>query len=79
MGSFDAIAYNGLIHAVGHVTYPPPDEERLRLPDAAPLAMGRDCILRGVVVGSREQFEDMFASFAANPIRHVIDKVFDFE
>ncbi|TDZ54045.1 Zinc-type alcohol dehydrogenase-like protein [Colletotrichum trifolii] len=59
--SFDAIAFNGLIHAIGHITNPDPlgAGKDLRGPDAAFLALDRHCILRGVVVGSREQLQDM--------------------
>ncbi len=77
--SFEAIAYNGQIHAVGHIIYPPCNEEKLRFPNAASLAMDRNCSLRGVVVGSREQFEDMLACSAANSIRRVINRVVEFE
>ncbi|KAI9929373.1 hypothetical protein ASPWEDRAFT_112064 [Aspergillus wentii DTO 134E9] len=79
--SFDAIALNGLIHCIGHITNPDPlgAGKDLRGPDAAFLALDRLCIVRGVVVGSREQLQDMLACFEANPIRPVIDRVFGFE
>ncbi|KAL0942036.1 zinc-containing alcohol dehydrogenase [Colletotrichum truncatum] len=79
--SFDAISFNGLIHSIGHITNPDPlgAGKDLRGPDAAFLALDRHCILRGVVVGSREQLQDMLACFEAKQIRPVIDKVFDFE
>ncbi|CAI6093067.1 unnamed protein product [Clonostachys chloroleuca] len=78
--SFDAIGFNGLIHCIGHITNPDPlgAGRELRGPDAAFLALDRHCIVRGVVVGSREQLQDMLASFEANGIRPVIDRVFDF-
>ncbi|TEA12348.1 Zinc-type alcohol dehydrogenase-like protein [Colletotrichum sidae] len=79
--SFDAIAFNGLIHAIGHITNPDPlgAGKDLRGPDAAFLALDRHCILRGVVVGSREQLQDMLACFEAREIRPVVNKVFAFE
>ncbi|CAG8931313.1 unnamed protein product [Penicillium salamii] len=80
-GSFDAIAMHGAIHCIGHITNPDPlgVGKELRGPDAAFLALDRLCILRGVVVGSREQLQDMLYCFEANSIRPVIDRCFDFE
>jgi NADPH:quinone reductase-like Zn-dependent oxidoreductase len=79
--SFDAIGFHGCIHSIGHITNPDPlrGGKDLKGPDAAFLALDRLCILRGVVVGSREQLEDLLACFAAGEIRPVIDRVFDFE
>ena len=79
--SFDAIAFNGAIHSVGHITNPDPlgAGKELRGPDAAFLALDRLCILRGVVVGSREQLQDMLDCFEAKSIPPVIDRVFDLE
>ncbi|RDW72767.1 zinc-dependent alcohol dehydrogenase family protein [Aspergillus mulundensis] len=79
--SFDAIALHGLIHCIGHITNPDPlgAGKALRGPDAAFLALDRVCIVRGVVVGSREQLQDMLDCFQGHSIRPVIDQVFDFE
>jgi NADPH:quinone reductase-like Zn-dependent oxidoreductase len=79
--SFDAIGFNGIINCIGHITNPDPlgAGKSLRGADAAFLALDRLCIVRGVVVGSREQLQDMLAAFEANLIRPVIDKVFPFE
>ncbi|PYH80484.1 GroES-like protein [Aspergillus uvarum CBS 121591] len=79
--SFDAIALHGLIHCIGHITNPDPlgKGKELRGPDAAFLALDRVCIVRGVVVGSREQLQEMLACFEAHAIRPVIDQVFEFE
>ncbi|PWY95727.1 hypothetical protein BO94DRAFT_541832 [Aspergillus sclerotioniger CBS 115572] len=78
--SFDAIAMHGIIHCIGHITNPDPlgAGKELRGPDAAFLALDRLCILRGVVVGSREQLQEMLACFESNSIRPVIDRTFDF-
>ncbi|KAE8152362.1 fungal-specific transcription factor domain-containing protein [Aspergillus avenaceus] len=79
--SFDAVAMHGIIHCIGHVTNPDPlgKGRELRGPDAAFLALDRLCVLRGVVVGSREQFCDMLACFEARGVRPVVDRVFGFE
>ncbi|KAJ5342993.1 alcohol dehydrogenase [Penicillium brevicompactum] len=80
-GSFDAIAMHGIIHCIGHITNPDPlgTGKELRGPDAAFLALDRLCILRGVVVGSREQLQDMLECFETKSIRPIIDKTFEFE
>ncbi|KAF5598139.1 hypothetical protein FPANT_3903 [Fusarium pseudoanthophilum] len=69
--SFDAIGFNGQIHCIGHITNPDPlgVGKDLRGPDAAFLALDRLCVVRGVVVGSREQLQDMLECFEANEIR----------
>lgn len=79
--SFDAVGFNGLIHSIGHITNPDPlgAGKDMKGPDAAFLVLDRLAVLRGVVVGSREQLQDMLACFQANKIRPVINKVFDFE
>ncbi|KAF7593579.1 hypothetical protein BBP40_011199 [Aspergillus hancockii] len=79
--SFDAVAMHGIIHCIGHITNPDPlgAGKELRGPDAAFLALDRLCILRGVVVGSLEQLQDMLQCFEAQSIRPVIDSVFDYD
>ncbi|KAJ0141470.1 Acetylesterase [Fusarium oxysporum f. sp. albedinis] len=79
--SFDAIGFNGQIHCIGHITNPDPlgAGKDLRGPDAAFLALDRLCVVRGVVVGSREQLQDMLECFETNDIRPVIDRMFPFE
>jgi len=79
--SFDAIGVNGQIHAIGHITNPDPlgAGKDLKRPDAAFLALDRLAILRGVVLRSREQLQDMLACFETNDIHPVINKTFEFE
>ncbi|GLA18155.1 hypothetical protein AnigIFM62618_005310 [Aspergillus niger] len=78
--SFDAIGLQGTISSIGHITNPDPHGAGKSLvgPDAAFLTLDRLCNLRGVVVGSKEQLEDMLRCFEAREIRPVIDKVFSF-
>ncbi|KAM0230902.1 hypothetical protein ACHAPO_008958 [Fusarium lateritium] len=79
--SFDAIGFNGQINCIGHITNPDPlgAGKDLRGPDASFLALERLCVVRGVVVGSREQLQDMLDCFEAKKIRPVIDSVFSFD
>jgi D-arabinose 1-dehydrogenase-like Zn-dependent alcohol dehydrogenase len=41
--------------------------------------LGSGCIIRGILVGSREMFEAMLRAIALHRIRPVIDRLFDFE
>ncbi|KAG6365838.1 hypothetical protein INS49_000014 [Diaporthe citri] len=79
--SFDAIGFNGVIHAIGHITNPDPlgAGKGLKGPDAAFLALDRHAVLRGVVVGPWEQLQDMLACFEANDIHPAINRAFEFE
>jgi hypothetical protein len=62
--SFDAMGIDGLIRCTGHITNPDPfgAGKDLHGPDvAASLALDRHCILRVLVVGEREQLQDLLA------------------
>ena len=69
--SIGSSAINGLINMIGMLA-----------PGATinPMAiLGASCIVRGVLVGSREMFEAMNRVFALHQIHPIIDRVFGFE
>lgn len=71
--SLNAIKYGGVISVIGFLTGAQPKESALE-------ALFRGCILRGVMIGSRAQFEDMVKAIEANDLRPVVDKeVFSLE
>ncbi|KAL4995720.1 hypothetical protein BDV10DRAFT_173958 [Aspergillus recurvatus] len=76
--SLQAVAWNGMIHSVGHITNMT-DDQRGNTHDASAFFLDKPYTLRRVIVGSREQFQDMLACFAAHSIRPVINRVFEFE
>jgi NADPH:quinone reductase-like Zn-dependent oxidoreductase len=69
--SLKAIAISGVISIIGFVGKP--TEEQPTFLDA----LNRICIVRGILVGSRAQFEEMNRAIEANNIHPVVDqKVF---
>ena len=75
--STEALAMNGVIHFIGAVSGREcTDMNAMEL--AASMAIKNACI-RGVLVGSVEQFKAMNAAIEANNIKPIIDKVFQFE
>lgn len=72
--SFQAIKPEGVISIVGYIGGPegtdaPTLVDTLKVP----------CIVRGIQIGSRAQFQAMNRSIEANDIHPVLDKVFPFE
>lgn len=76
--SFKAVAWSGIIHSIGHITNMIDDDEQEKPSDATFMTIDQPYMLRRIIVGSREQFHDLIDCFAANSIRPVINKVFDF-
>ncbi|OIW25242.1 NAD(P)-binding protein [Coniochaeta ligniaria NRRL 30616] len=66
--SLNAVKYGGVVSLIGFLTGFRPKESALE-------ALFRGCILRGVMIGSRAQFEDMVRAIEANDIRPVVDRV----
>ncbi|KAJ6149496.1 hypothetical protein N7471_000695 [Penicillium samsonianum] len=77
--SFQAVAWNGLIHSIGHITNMVDDHKNGEYSDATFLTIDAPYILRRIIVGSREQFQDLLACFTANSIHPIINKTFEFE
>ncbi|KAI0673166.1 NAD-P-binding protein [Trametes maxima] len=71
--SANAIRFGGVISVIGFVAgQADVSELPLRI-------LGKAAIVRGVIVGSRHQFEDLNRLISAVKLRPVIDKVFSFE
>ncbi|EJD37482.1 NAD(P)-binding protein [Auricularia subglabra TFB-10046 SS5] len=66
--------YGGSINAVGFVTGVDPGPET----NVYILSLMKALVLRGILVGSRTQFEDMNRLISARKIKPVVDKVFSF-
>jgi len=77
--SFQAVAWNGSIHSIGHMTSMVPGGEKEETADAGILTIDRPYTVRGLIVGSREQFRDLLTCYAAHSIRPIINRVFEFE
>lgn len=75
--SFQALAWNGLIHSIGHMSDMVGD--RKANPGGSAFFNDQQYMVRGIIVGSREQFQDLLACFTANSIHPIINRVFEFE
>ncbi|KZO99189.1 NAD-P-binding protein [Calocera viscosa TUFC12733] len=71
--SFACIKYSGIISSIGFVAEPGDPG------NIAMLALSRGVIFRGILVGSREQFEATCKLFEVTGVHPVVDKVFSFE
>lgn len=73
--SMKAVKIDGVITVIGFLAGPGGEKQPSTLD-----ALTYSCIIRGVLVGSRLQFEEMNEAIDANKIKPVVDeKVFDFE
>ncbi|KAI0772441.1 NAD-P-binding protein [Trametes elegans] len=71
--SVNAVRYGGTVSVIGFVAG---QADVSQLPV---LVLSKAAILRGILIGSRAQFEDMNRLISAVKLRPVIDKVFAFE
>lgn len=72
--SLNAIAMEGVISIIGFLGGVKTEEQPTMLD-----ALMNVCTIRGILVGSRQQFEEMNRAIEANNIKPVVDsKVFDF-
>ncbi|KZP07687.1 NAD(P)-binding protein [Athelia psychrophila] len=74
--SFQCVSYGGWIHSIGYIAAEWQGGEQV---NANIAVMLRGCSLRGIIVGSVAQFNDMNRLLVAKQIKPVVDKVFAFE
>jgi len=72
--SLDAVRMAGWVHVIGFLAGAQADVSAVPLKTLFKAAM-----VRGILIGSRSQFEDMNRLFSAREIHPVVDRVFDFE
>jgi NADPH:quinone reductase-like Zn-dependent oxidoreductase len=70
--SYIAVGSSGLVSVIGVMTRPEGDLSPYPL-------MTKGAMVRGIFVGGREHFEGLMKAVAANNLRPVIDKTFDFD
>ncbi|KAI0357912.1 NAD-P-binding protein [Trametes cingulata] len=73
MKSVNAIRYGGTVSVVGHIEM---EAELTALPVRV---LGRAIIMRGILIGSRQEFENMNRLITAAKLKPVVDTVFSFE
>lgn len=72
--SLKCVAYGGIIAVIGFLADLPPE----RRPDIAAMALARGAIVRGIVVGSKQQLEEMVNFAIVNNVHLPVDKEFPF-
>ncbi|KZT18108.1 NAD-P-binding protein [Neolentinus lepideus HHB14362 ss-1] len=73
MKSLTAVRYAGWVHVIGFVAGAG-DVSNLPV-----VALGKGAIIRGILIGSRDQFESMNRLIIAQKLKPIVDKVFTFE
>ncbi|KAI0830282.1 hypothetical protein BC628DRAFT_1357231 [Trametes gibbosa] len=74
MKSANAVRFGGTISIIGFIAQGASDTSALPIQ-----ILSKGIIVRGILVGSRAQFEDMNRLISAVQLKPVVDKVFAFE
>lgn len=72
--SINAIAYGGCIAVIGFLAPCPQD----KMPDVAALALSTGAVVRGIMVGSQQQSEEVTRFVTAKNLRLPVEKEFGF-
>ncbi|CAF1118288.1 unnamed protein product [Adineta ricciae] len=75
--SIEAIAMNGSIHVIGFLGQG--NGSDMTVSELIMNVLTKNAFIRGVLIGSVEQFKAMNAAIEANDIKPIIDKIFEFE
>ncbi|KIV82862.1 hypothetical protein PV11_04930 [Exophiala sideris] len=73
--SIDAIAFGGVISVIGFLSQALQDE----MPDVAGLALSKGCVVRGIIIGSRQQLGDLVRFVGAKDLEMPVEKTFGFD
>jgi NADPH:quinone reductase-like Zn-dependent oxidoreductase len=72
--SLKCVAYGGIISVIGFLADTPPNQR----PNVAALALNRGANVRGIMVGNRQQLEEVVRFVVVNNIHLPVDKEFPF-
>lgn len=72
--SVEAIAFGGIISAIGFLSAAPQSE----MPDITGLALSKGCVIRGIMIGSTQQLEEVVRVVSERSLQMPVDKVFGF-
>ena len=72
--SLDAIAYGGVISVIGFLSAAKQEE----MPDVAGLALAKGAVVRGIMVGSKQQMEDVTRFIGTHNLSVAVEKTFKF-
>lgn len=72
--SLEAIAYGGVISVIGFLAAASQDE----MPDVATLALSKGAIVRGIMVGSKQQLDEAALFIGSRNLELPVEKTFKF-
>ena len=72
--SINAVAYGGNIAVIGFLASCPQE----KMPDVAALALSKGAVVRGIMVGSKQQLEDVTRFVTSRNLKMPVEKVFGF-
>jgi len=72
--SLECIAWGGTVAVIGFLS----PADKTNMPDVAALALSKGCVVRGVLVGSKQLLEELVTFVVNKDIRIPVDKVFGF-
>jgi NADPH:quinone reductase-like Zn-dependent oxidoreductase len=72
--SIDAIAYGGVISVIGFLSAAKQEE----MPDVAGLALSKGAVVRGIMIGSKQQLEDATRFIGTHNLSVAVEKTFKF-
>lgn len=72
--SISAVAFGGIVAVIGFLAACPQDQ----MPDVASLALSKGAVVRGIIIGSKQQLEDMTRFVTAKGLAVPVEKEFGF-
>lgn len=75
--SFDCVVFGGVINSIGYVTGKQDDPEG-DLTNINVLALRRTAILKGIINGPKDRFEEMCRLYQHHQIQPAINRIFEF-
>lgn len=71
--SLEAVAFGGIISVIGFLAAPGQE-----MPDVAGLALSKGAVVRGIMIGSRQQLEDLVRFVISRKLQVPVEKEFGF-
>lgn len=72
--SIEAVKYGGIISVIGFLSQAPQSE----MPDVAGLALSKGCVVRGIIIGSKQLLEEVVRFVGQRDLNIPVEKTFDF-
>lgn len=72
--SLNAVAFGGIVAVIGFLAACPQE----KMPDVAGLALSKGAVVRGIIIGSKQQLEDVTRFVTAKSLALPVEKEFGF-